>query len=320
MNVFSSKGFRKIGAVHGAQNKAFTLLEVLVGTVLLAILMVVFGQMINHVGTAWKNGEAQMSKSQDGRSICDFIARELQGALLPVLKSDTANLQFVVNPGDFSSAFRAQNAIFGDAIFWQAPLATDQTLGDVAEVGYFLKWDGPTTSNPRARLCRLFVNPVSSGSANSYFLIYNQPDHWLTQEVLDYATPANQSASYQGLFVENVVGFWTTCLGPDGTSITKAADGSLYSYNFDSRLGYISSNGTNAACALPAAVDVSFVLLDSQSAVRVTQTQRTAIESLVASSRNADAFVTAAFTDSRLNSIKKGLRPFSTRVYLRNSK
>ena len=87
-----------------------------------------------------------------------------------------------------------------------APVATETSYGELAEVGYFVKWEGA-----RASLRRLFVNPSRPDSAsatgvspNENFLIYKNP-RWLSDTLVKAVAPATPPA-FKGLFADNVVG------------------------------------------------------------------------------------------------------------------
>jgi hypothetical protein len=291
---------------------------------ILVMLVAMLGQMANQAGKAWTRGESNKESLQNMRGITDFIGNELQAALQPICQPATNSLQFIVNPTSITS--KNYNR---DTIFWQAPLAADQTLGDVAEVGYFVTWNTTNPSNPTSQLCRFFVNPGAATVSNTNFQIYSNPTAWLSDSIVTAVAPANKQNFYQGLFAENVLGLWVQCLDPYGQPIAKKADGTPFtSPSYDSRLGYsytTPANGTvtNPACALPAAVDISVVMLDSQSAMRIGGQQQTAINTILTSGANcpnASAFVTQAATVSTLRPIYSGLRSYQTRVYLQNSK
>ena len=289
---------------------------------ILSILVVILSQMINQASTAWARGESNKERMQDARAVVEFMSNELQSALLPVNRPTQTGIQFVVNPAAITSGTFNNR----DSVFWQTPQATDQTQGDVAEVGYFVRWD--TTSvpgNPRPILCRFFVNP---GDPN--FLIYSTVTPWLSDAMLDAAAPGIKSANdpsknYQGLFAENVLGLWVTALDPIGQPITLDATGANITGSFDSRMGYqyTDSNGATqiqSACSLPAAIDLGLVTLDSRSAKRITPGLPAKIQTLAATSASAQAFVATAQSDPAFLPIIQGLRYFQTKVFLQNSK
>jgi hypothetical protein len=301
----------------------------------LTIIVVLMARMVNQAVSAWSMGESNMNRLQNLRAVTDFIGNELQAALLPIAQTGTNSLQLVVNP---TTAITSGN-YNRDTIFWQTPLATDQTLGDVAEIGYFVKWDTTKPANPRSELCRFFVNPGSVTTSNSNFLIYSSPTAWLSDSIIQSVAPATMISSYQGLFAENVIGLWLQCLDPYGQPITLDGTGNTYvpsgAYKnyidniYDSRRGYTYTEPDNnqkiinPPCALPAGLNISLVMLDSQSANRVTVAQQQAINAILQSGTNcssASAFVSQAFTSASLQPIRSSLRYFQTRIYLQNSK
>jgi len=297
---------------HPRGQCAFTLIEVLVSMAILLLMVVLLHGILSGASGAWKLGEANKDRMQSARAISDFIANELESALLPLNRTSTNSLQLVVNPPGISTQ--------RDSIFWQSPLAVDQTLGDVAEIGYFVRWDTQSPQNPRAALCRFFVNLTSRDpatgaiTANPNFLISSQPDTWLSDSVLDRVAPANAANDYLGLFAENVIGMWVRCIDSGGQVITASGT------TFNSRTGYTDSLlGARAACALPTMIDLSLVLLDARSAVRVGPAEMAAITGLVDTSANADAFVDAAFQNSTLASFRSAFRAHHVRIHLRNS-
>ncbi len=302
---------------QAARRRGFTLVELLVGMTILAILVLLLGQMLSQVSGAWSMAESNKERLQNMRAISDFIDQELQAALLPINRTGTNSLQFVVNSPAIPAAYRNR-----DAIFWQTPLASDQTLGEIAEVGYFVKWDQQTP-----KLCRFIVNPGKTVSgvavSDSNFLIYTNPSDWLSQGIIDAVAPANLANNYQGLFAENVVGLWVQCLDFTGKPITQDAGGTPFLSNgFDSRRGYkyTDSNGVAVTKQLPAVVNLSFAMIDARSATKITASIKDAISTLAAGSANAQEFVTGAQANPAFRSVSQGLRYYQTSIYLQNSK
>jgi hypothetical protein len=271
--------------------RAFTLVEVLVSTAILMLLVVILAQMARSIAGSWTAGSGNSERRQNVRALADFIGQELRSAALPVNPTAAApNLQFVLNPASVTDRYPS-------ALFWQASVATDASHGDLAEVGYFVRW---TTqgSVPRAQLCRFFVN---QGDPN--YLINTNAD-WISEKLLQDVAPADSASGYVGLFAENVIGFWARCLEVDGTEIAGA--NSLY----DSRVTH----------KLPASVEISLVLIDSHSASRMTSTLQSQLIALNSSAVNAAEFLKQIQSDPSLASITPGARAYTTRVFLENSR
>ncbi len=280
-------GGRKASPAAGAE--AFTLLEILIAATILAMVVAVLAQIASFVASAWTTGSGNAERRENGRALIEFIGNELRSAVIPISTVGSApNLQFVRNPDGVTS--------YPSSLFWQAPVATDTTYGDLAEVGYFVKWD-TNGKVPQANLCRFFVNP---GNAN--YKIYNSTS-WITSDIVQSVAPADKDHGYVGLFAENVIGFWARCFKADGTEITTC----------DSRKN---------TPGLPAMVEISLVLLDSHAAARMTDGFKTKLAGIVstASVKNAGDCVAAMQADSTLKPISGGARAYSTSVYLENSK
>lgn len=299
-------------APHG-----FSLLELLVGVTILIVMVVFLSQMIVYSQDVWHMAESRKEQLQAERAITDYIGRELQAALLPINRPSQTDLQFVVNPASVSSTYRNR-----DAIFWQMPLASDATMGDVAEVGYFVRWDESDASNPRSLLGRFYVNPTSAD-----YLIHTSPDAWITDAVLNSVAPAvrtDTDSSYMGLFVENVIGLWVQCLDSSGQVITMNDTGVAFAgATYDSRQGYTDSEGTvRTRGALPVAVKLSLVMLNSRTAARIGAQEHSAIMELTSdpSMRDSSDFITKAASVPGLSKISAGIRAYQTHIYLQTSR
>jgi len=297
----------------------------MVAVAVLALLVVLLGTLFGQVSRAWVTGEGNVERRRNVRVLGDYIAAELQHAMLPVeekTKNGRGNLQFVLNPPKLGADFR--NA---DAIFWQAPLATESSYGDLAEVGYFVKWEAK-----RPMLCRFFVNP-SVGSGGSVapnaakFLIYDaDPEKWLSDSLLkDVVQPANKSQGYKGLLAENVIGFWTRPYGLDGLEIPGAGGKRV----FDSRVGYPSKFETTDAKGvkqqwneqryLPASIRVSLAQIDSRHAHRLDPVWETARD-LTKTCTDAADFLEKLRANPALAPLLPGVRIYSTEVQLLNAR
>jgi hypothetical protein len=267
----------------------------MVSMALLLVVVMVLGQMLSQSSNIWNQGEGNKERLQDLRAAVDFIGGELQSALLPVNRTSTQNLEFTMNP---PAASGVRNK---DSIFWQAPIAIDQSSGDIACIGYFIRWVQGTGDNPRPVLCRFYADPTDKDN----FRIYSAPSQWLN--VIDTVAPGTKDKDYKGLFAENVVGLWINLIDTSGALIGPS--GTSYS-----------SRTTTPAGRLPAAVDIGLVMLDSQSARRLTPSLQSAITALVNSAPDAFSFVQNALADSSLRAVSPSLRAYQTRISLQNAK
>ena len=242
------------------------MVELLVATSILTVMTLFLVAMANQASRIWSQEQAREQHRQRARAALGFIGRELRAATLPVV-TDAAkpSLQFIINPNpDPATANR-------DSIFWQAPVATDTTKGNLAEIGYFVRWDTTRAGHPQANLCRFFVNPLDT----SNYLIYSNPSSWTGNDVLNSVAPADKSHQYRGLFLENVIGFWVQGRLNVGTTDTDYAT----ACNNDSR-----ATAARPYDQLPGYVEMSLALLDSYTAGRVGDADVATIQGLYTSS------------------------------------
>ncbi len=211
----------------------FTLIELLVAATIFTVMAGILLSVSSQATTLWSRNHQQSQLREKARIALDFIGGEMRQAVLPLDRSSTAGPQFVVNPAGVSAAYRLK-----DAIFWQAPIATTHTHGNLAIVGYFIRRDGD-----RYQLCRYFINPDESN-----YRLFSNPTDWVNDGLLNSVAPASAASDYQGLFLENVVGLWVECFDESGASIVP-----------DSRVDQ----------RLPARVKVSLAVLDERGAERL---------------------------------------------------
>ena len=298
----------------------------------LSVLVLLYGSIFNNASQAWITGGGNTERRRSARALTDYIGTELKSALLPVEKLSAnaqGNLQFVINPPASQVPAEYRHA---DVIFWQAPLATEATFGDIAEIGYFVKWDTTPAGDPLPQLCRFFVNPSSTDASgaivqNPNYLIFDQnPERWLSASVIETVAPATKASGYVGLFGENVVGFWIRSYGLDGKELPRS---------FDSRVGYTSefkstdSSGIKQTWTepryLPAKVQISIAQVDSHYANRLGPAASRLRQTVASASvRDATEFLEAFRQDAanspELAALLPGLRIYSTEVQLANSR
>lgn len=249
---------------------AFSLVELLVATSVATMLMLILAGVSSQVSKLLTTGISQNQNRVNARAAMSFMAKELKQASIAKQKTFTVGttpvsaLHLVINPSSVTERYKNP-----DAVFWQAPIATTTTSGDIAEVGYFVYRDEkPDVTGKRvfhSDLMRLFVNPTDTTN----YRIYSQPGSWLDGGLLDKFIPTRLN-NYQGLFLENVIGLWVipfkdngrpmnTVLGPNTEMTTN--------HDYDSRHNNITSAPIDR---LPSMVQVSLLVADSTTIKRLS--------------------------------------------------
>ena len=300
------------------RQRGFTLLEMMVAMTILVFLVSFLALMSGQMQSFYLSGVAHDERRSQGRALIQVIARELQMASIPPsgpMFAAGPGVQFIASvptaaatttdPTGVASAYMNPHAIF-----WQAPIAADQTMGNLAIVGYFVQW-----SSAKAQLCRLYVPPSDTTNYLLYSLSAGNPQNWLS--VIPTAAPATAAKNYKGWFADNVISFWARCLDSTGQPISQTAAGVKIDggYGFDSRQGYIdSANVIHPAPALPPFVEIALVTIDQATASRLTA-------SVAATTTTPDKFWTdiTTFTGSLPANVQAGAEVYSTRVPLINA-
>ncbi len=218
----------------GRWGAGFTLIEILVATAVFMMLVVVLASLTNQALSVWSRNEEKSDLRESARTAMSLIGSELRQAVLPVYRGGSNGLQLVVNPAGVTAANH-------DSIFWQAPIATTRSKGDLAIVGYFIR-----KVDNVSKLCRLFVNPDDPD-----YKVYTTPNAWVNDALLNAKAPADEASNLKGVCLENVSGMWVTVY----SNATNA-----YPASYDSRV----------AKKFPSRIEISLALLDKTGAKRVT--------------------------------------------------
>ena len=198
----------------------------------------------------------------------------------------------------------------------------------MAEIGYFVQW----ISN-KPSLCRFYVAQTGTTTTLPIYSNRNSAPTWVSSALT--IAPATAAGSYKGWLADNVIAFFVRCVNESGAPITKKADGSTQTnngYSFDSLQGYTDPSSSIAlpAPALPAAVEITLVVVDDKTAQRIDATNKAYIQSLLATftnpaNLNKDKTTSGsiAYFMDRLPpysgytaKIKPGAEAFSTTVFL----
>lgn len=280
----------------------FSLVELMVATAVATMLMLILAGVSTQVSKLLTVGISQNQNRNNARVALSFMARELKQASIAKQKTvligstSVSALQMVINPTSISSTFMNP-----DAVFWQAPIATTTTSGDIAEVGYFV-YRQQRTENGKAvyhsDLLRFFVEPTDT----SNFRIYSDPIGWLNSTLVGQYIPTNAN-DYKGLFLENVIGLWVVPYKDNGRPMNTTAspnDEMTTIHDYDSRTNNVPSAPIDQ---LPSMVQVSLLLVDSTTLKRMSGNigvagYMTADDCLAAQKNSSDAnsklFVTGA--------------------------
>ena len=311
----------------------------LVASAILVMMGAVLVSVTDTAGKVYGLAQSQNDYRLRARAVLNYIGQDLKHASLAVNQAAAVTsspqlptLEFLIDPAGYN---------YPNSIFWQAPIATDGgSLGNMAEVGYFVRWTGGV-----ANLCRYFVNPTTTTTsggtttitANSDYLIYSsgsEQGQWLAggsgDGGLDEVAPADNAGNpphhYQGLFLENVLGLWVQAYGYKADGVTP----------LPFTLPYDSSNSSGQppplpSHPLPAYVIISIAVLDAPSARRLQALSGLSGSAVTPASLitpyitpgaypNAESAVEAmrANTDPKMISIRNGLSAATLTVNLDN--
>ena len=130
---------------------AFTLLEMLVSMVILALLVITMTTLVDSTARLWRSSEGRTDACREARAALIVLARDLRNA---VAGTNLNLMRFNLQAG-------AANTNYGSNIFFLASLPPSaqgpNSKSDVCEVGYFLALDRtPASTNQTLNLYRYF--------------------------------------------------------------------------------------------------------------------------------------------------------------------
>ncbi len=322
------KGF----PLHSAQTtsrEAFTILEILVATTILAILLVLLLSTISAVSTTWRRSTEKIQSFQGAQLAFDSITHNLsQATLNTYLDYDNATtpqrylrkseLMFISDAAGSNAMPGATNT--GQAIFFQAFLGYS-TNANYSGLESLL--------NP----CGYFVSFTTNNAIPAHVTGGNNPYRYRLMQLL---VPSETNGIYQGSYgstgwftsytnearpvADNVIALIVRPQDP-GTSAAGAPN-NAYAYN--STLNAMNNPQPVTANQLPPVVQVTIVAIDESSAKRLENgaSQPTAITDALGNRFTDPASYQTdldALTGS-LNSNRINYRVFSSAVPIRESK
>ncbi|MFZ4778566.1 MAG: PulJ/GspJ family protein [Terrimicrobiaceae bacterium] len=328
----------------------FTLLELLIATAVTVFLITLLAVIINESNRIWLQGLAQREAHSGARAMRQFLVSDIQHAALPAdfqqrradwveawtkyrlspggsapPPADTnSSPQFLLNQPNPHGSGGFPEYMNPGMVFLGGPSRSGGQPGLSAEFGYFVKWSTPAGGNgTSATLNRFFgigfpKDPSSSSYTN--YLMYRSPSAWLSKSIVDAVSPGPAIDS-RGVLLEHAVALWIRALDPEGKPILADASGTATGYAFDSRRGYSYTNAAGVLVrmpppALPSAVELCVLTLDSKAAGRLTSPLNTY------NAGNPTNFnqEIAAYRASLDPNVDRSLREFRAVVRLLNAK
>ncbi|HEY5707478.1 MAG TPA: hypothetical protein VIS96_18110 [Terrimicrobiaceae bacterium] len=132
---------------------AFTLLEMLVSLVVLALVVMAMTALVDSATKLWRENEGRTEACREARAALLIMARDLRNA---VAGTNANFIRFNIQAG-------AAGTEYGDNVFFLASLPSSaqdtNSKSDLCEVGYFLALDRtPASTNRTLNLYRYFRN------------------------------------------------------------------------------------------------------------------------------------------------------------------
>lgn len=333
-----------------SSNGAFSLVEVLLSTTVLAILMVLVANVISSSQKAWSRTSGNVSQFREARRAFDTIKRYVSQATLntymrysydngtaspfssggaesknaaPTKYASFSELQFVCGPASNVIPGASDTDTPGHAIFFQAPIGWSPKYPNMPTLlngrGFFVRFGDDLAIRPDFLAQRL--PPVYR-----YRLMEYAPSAE-SNLIYDQTTAGTQSDWYTDIAVSsrplatNVLALIFSPRRPTPASgstsqIRDIAPAYLYdSSNADGKAPY----------ELPPVVDIVMVVLDERSAQRLADTASSGSSPPITISGFTDATGTNMQDDLKaleadLNKKKVNYRVFNASVPLRNSK
>lgn len=164
--------------------RAFTLVEIIIATSILAFLMITLHRVFWASSSAWKKGDARIEMYQNGRVCLDVMSREIRCAL--------------ISPGNSQLVFKGDEDALSYVSTFHKPNKTGEF--DLFEIGYSLSSKGEVLRRAKAHLDsspgRGGATAVLANNILQLTFLYNNEGVWQDRWDSSLGTPDDTKDDY----------------------------------------------------------------------------------------------------------------------------
>ncbi|MEA3211553.1 MAG: hypothetical protein QOE70_4610 [Chthoniobacter sp.] len=340
--------------MRSARPPAFTLIEVMVSTALLAILLMILLGIVNQTSATWRYSIAKVEQFRGARQAFEAMTRRLSQATLntywayeppntPLKYVRQSDLRFVCGSAkDLTKGLtlEAGSERSGHGIFFQAPLGfvdiADKPefagLGNLLNTwGYYVDWNSdkalrpPFIKSPPFR-DRWRFRLVELMQPSNNFTVYTIAPGLLASDWVTRAVPAKPAPTH--ILAENVIALvLLPRLAQADEEVRRKAGKKLLApaYSYDSANADADPE-VNPKNQLPSLVQVTLVAIDEPSAVRLlnpanpTAMPDLGLSSLFVGNSDKGFSIDLQTLENTLAAKRVGYRVFTTQVIIRAAK
>jgi prepilin-type N-terminal cleavage/methylation domain-containing protein len=164
-----------------ASRQGFTLVEVLVGSFITAILLLLLFRVVTGAMSAWQNGSARMQTNADARLALDLIARDLQSFVARQTSASVNQEWLYAAPEDV--AVNVQDGIsatvpMSTLLFLAPSIDRDSNQeGDIVAIRYQVAFQDPLAPNPDNSPYKVFgLYKTMIDTTNTFLHVLGQDD------------------------------------------------------------------------------------------------------------------------------------------------
>lgn len=207
---------------RSGNKSAFSLLEVLVASAILAMMVVLLASLLGAGQNSLIRIDSGARQRQEAMAVIDMISSELRTSIAAPAHKDefahpgTRRAELLINPPALGS-----NLLNSGAIFWQS--FSKNGNGSPSLVGYFLKWDTSVDGAPRPRLCRFQIESAVAELELERLRGGTSTRQWIEESVATEIAPGTAENGFRGWLADHVIGFFVRALDPTGNTISFKA-------------------------------------------------------------------------------------------------